>query len=106
MTKAKGAKGQGFAALREFVRGYLTQDYADEYGSAAGAAAAYCEDASEAESRAVAAQWRNFVESVAGCDAETINEKLAEELGSGWCVMKADDLGDVSRVLDKCLKSK
>lgn len=104
MTKAKTGKAKDLEALREFVRGYLNQDFREAYGSAAGAAAAFCEDASARESRDVAAQWQSFVDSVSGSTAERINQRLTTELGSGWSVETAKDLEDVSRVLGKYLK--
>ena len=76
-----GGKGE-FAALREFARGYLNQDFADEYGSAAGAARAFCADATPKEVATVAREWGAFVESVRGLKVEEINRRLFEELGS------------------------
>ena len=93
-----------FAALREFVRGYLNQDFADEYGSAAGAAKAFCADATPKEVAAVAREWGAFVESVRGLKVGEINRRLFEELGSGWSVSDPAELGDVATVLGKSVK--
>jgi CdiI immunity protein len=94
--KKHGGKGK-FAALREFVRGYLNQDFGDEYGSATGAAKAYCDDASEAERARVAKEWKAFVDGTAGDGVDAVNEKLAE-LGAGWNVVVVKDLDAVSAV--------
>jgi hypothetical protein len=94
--KKTGGKGE-FAALREFVRGYLNQDFEDEYGSAAGAARAYCADANDAESARVAKEWKAFVDGTAGDGVAAVNEKLAE-LGAEWNVVAVKDLDAVSAV--------
>jgi hypothetical protein len=90
--------------LRDFMRGYLNQDFADEYGTAEDAAKAFCEDAGDEEIREVAAQWKVFVDSVAGADVEMINERLATDLRSGWAVMDAKELGVISGVFAKHLR--
>lgn len=92
-----------FSALRDFSRGYLNQDFADEYGSPEEAAEAFCGDASEEEIREVASQWKVFVDSVAGAPVDTINERLAADLRSGWAVTDAKDLDVISRVFAKYL---
>jgi contact-dependent growth inhibition (CDI) system CdiI-like immunity protein len=99
--KKRKTEGEGeFAALREFVRGYLNQDFADEYGSAAAAARAFCEDASENERAQVAKEWKVFVDGTAGMDANGVNRKLAE-LGAGWSLTSVSELGDVTVALEK-----
>jgi CdiI immunity protein len=102
MTK-HGGKSE-FAALREFVRGYLNQDFADEYGSAAGAAKAFCEDAAPAEVAVVAREWTGFVDAARGLKVDEINRRLVEELGSGWTISDPAELGDVAKVLGKSVK--
>jgi hypothetical protein len=101
MKKTAG-KGE-FAALREFVRGYLNQDFEDEYGSAAEAAKAYCEDASEEERTRTAKEWKAFVDGTAGDDADAVNRKLAG-LGAGWNVLAVKDLDAVTAVFGKYAK--
>jgi prophage DNA circulation protein len=101
---SRGTSGTDYSALRDFARGYLNQDFADEYGTAAGAAEAFCEDASADEIRDVAAQWKAFVESVAGMTAEKINEKLSGVLHAGWNVADASELKAVTDVFARYLK--
>lgn len=104
--KAPGAPGPNtpdHSALRDFARGYLNQDFADEYGSAAGAAEAFCEDASADQIRDVAAQWQAFVESVAGMTADQVNQRLSRLLHAGWSVTDASELKAVSDVFARYL---
>jgi len=100
MTK-HGGKGE-FAALREFVRGYLNQDFEDEYGSAAGAARAYCEDANAGERARVAKEWKAFVDGTAGDDVDAVNKRLAE-LGAAWSVTGMAELDAVTTEFKKYL---
>src|SRR6185295_6893148 len=53
-TGSHPGDGKQFTALAEFARGYLHEDVIEEYGSAAGAASAFCADASADECRALA----------------------------------------------------
>ena len=53
-TGSRPADGKQFTALAEFARGYLHEDVIEEYGSAVGAASAFCADASADECRALA----------------------------------------------------
>src|SRR5580704_13569412 len=101
MTEQTSGKAQQFAAVRAFVRAYLNQDYADEYGTPAGAARAFCEDANDEERKQVAEQWRAFVESVAGLSVDEVNARLKGELGSGWRLNDVRELGRVSLALGK-----
>jgi hypothetical protein len=103
MMKAKRGGDGDFAALREFVRGYLNQDFADEYGSAAGAAKAFCEDASEPERAKVSAEWNAFVDGTAGRDVDAVNKSLVK-LGSGWNVVAVNELDAVTAVFGKYAK--
>jgi hypothetical protein len=97
MTKGKHGGTGEFAALREFARGYLHQDFEDEYGSAAGAARAFCEDANEMEKARVAQQWKTFVDGLAGLSADEVNRKLGE-IGAAWNVTAISDLNPVTAV--------
>jgi hypothetical protein len=104
MTKEMSGKAEQFSALRAFVRAYLNQDYADEYGTPAGAARAFCEDANEEERKRVAEEWRAFVESVAGMSVDEVNARLVGELGSGWSVRDVRELARVSLALGNFAK--
>jgi CdiI immunity protein len=98
-----GATPVDYSALRDFMRGYLNQDFADEYGSAAEAAEAFCGDASDEEIREVAEQWKTFVKSTAGQSLDKINKMLAQDLQSGWAVTDAAELEAISKVFTKHL---
>src|SRR5258706_3653578 len=49
-----------FPALRQFLRGYLHEDWQEEHNSPAEAAQQFCEDASPEERRVLAPGWGAF----------------------------------------------
>lgn len=104
MTKETSGKAEQFAALRAFVRAYLNQDFEDEYGTPAGAARAFCEDANDEERKRVREEWRAFVESVAGKSVDEVNARLVGELGSGWSIRDVRELKRVTLALEKPAK--
>src|SRR5215471_9279271 len=53
---------RAFAALREFFRGYLHEDFMREYGSLRNAVQQFAHDANLEQRAEVVRQWRNFVE--------------------------------------------
>jgi hypothetical protein len=83
-----------FPALRNFLRGYFHQDMKDEYGSAAGAARAFCKDASSADRAALNAEWSRFAEQTAGMSLDQINQLLTGPLGSSHSLAE----GDMARI--------
>ena len=88
------------AALRAWLRGYLHEDYAADYGGAAGAARAFCREASPAERRALRMEWRTFRALTAGWPLADIARVLTAELGGSWVPATARDVTAVGRALD------
>ncbi|HXY50600.1 MAG TPA: contact-dependent growth inhibition system immunity protein [Terriglobales bacterium] len=84
-----------FPALRNFLRGYLHQDMADESGSVAKAVRQFCEDAAPDERRLVADEWARFLTQTRGWSLEAINRALTERLGSS-SLLEETDLETVS----------
>ena len=88
MTGAKKTKdttkaAAEFPALRDFLSGYLHQDFQDEYESAVGAAKAFCGDASDAEIVAVRNEWNTWRSRLGNAPLTKIASSL-RALGSAW----------------------
>ncbi len=79
-----------FPALRNFLRGYFHQDMKDEYGSATGAARAFCKDASSADRAALNAEWSRFAKQTAAMSLDQVNQILTGKLGSSYTLQAAD----------------
>lgn len=85
------------AALHDFVRGYLHQDLADEYGTPANAAARFCAEAAPAEAAAAHHAWNAARARHAG-DLAAFNAHL-QSLGSSWLFGAESELDAVSDAL-------
>ena len=72
-----------FPALREFFPGYLHEDFRDEYGSAAGAARAFCGDASSEEAAQAREEWARLSKTLAGRPIPELHAAL-QKLGGAW----------------------
>jgi CdiI immunity protein len=104
MTSGKKKRGAGtsardFPALREFFSGYLHQDFPDEYGSAAGAAKAFRNDAGETEIEAVRREWKAWRAGLGKASPDDIAE-AARKLGAAWQVERLEDLDHVETALN------
>jgi hypothetical protein len=77
-------RAEEFAALRDFLRGYLHEDYRSEYGSPEKAAAAFLAEADTRERGAAAAQLARFLEFTHALPSEETLHLFRQELGSGW----------------------
>jgi hypothetical protein len=85
-------------ALRSFLRGYLHEDWKQEYESAKQAARDFWEDADPEERDRVRSQWLTFVESAKGQPLEKISRRL-HELGCSWRPSSESDLDAITRAL-------
>jgi hypothetical protein len=81
-----------FPALRRFLRGYLHEDWAEDYDSAAQAAQQFCEDADREEWQQVLREWQAFQKQVKGQPLREVNRLLQEKLGGAWEVQSAAEL--------------
>ncbi len=80
-----------FPCLREFFSGYLHEDFADEYGSPAGAARAFFGDASLEEAATTREEWTKLREILAGLALPEVHGVL-HKLGAAWQPVDAEEL--------------
>jgi hypothetical protein len=73
-----------YSLLHQFFRGYLHQDFPEEYGSIAGALRQYRADAGEEEFAKFAGEWNGFLEETGDLTAGDIDHILSAELGGSW----------------------
>ncbi len=90
-----------FAALRDFLRGYLHEDYRSEYGSPEKAAAAFSAEAEKAECGAAAAQLARFLELTRAKPPEQTLHLFRQELGSGWTPGSVNALRELQAALER-----
>jgi hypothetical protein len=94
------ARCRRLKALRGWLRGYLHEDFAAESGGAAGAAAAFCREATPAEVRALRLDWHAFRALTDGWPLDEIARVLTHELGGAWVPGSVRELAAVGRALD------
>ena len=87
-----------FPALRQFLRGYLHEDWQDEHDSPAAAARQFCEDASPEGRNDVAREWEAFRKEAKNLSLPAISSFLGDQLGAAWSPKTADALEAVSSV--------
>lgn len=73
-----------YPALRQFMHGYLHEDFLEEYGSAEDAAAEFCQDADPEERAQVAAEWRSFLKDTSELPITTVRRLLSDKYGCAW----------------------
>jgi hypothetical protein len=86
-----------FPGLREFFSGYLHEDFVDEYGSAAGAARAFCGDASREEAAQAREEWAKLRELLSGRPIAEVQTAL-HKLGGAWRPEELEALHSVDAV--------
>lgn len=87
-----------FPALHQFLRGYLHQDWQDEYDAPADAAREFCEDADSDERQHVAEEWTAFREQTKNLSYPAVASLLSDKLGASWHLKSPDDLEAISVV--------
>jgi len=87
-----------FSALRSFLRGYLHEDWKQEYDSVEQAARDFWDDADAGERHQVRAQWLAFTKSINGQSLDSISRRL-HDLGSAWQPASESDLDAITRAL-------
>ena len=90
-----------FPALRQFLRGYLHEDWQDEHDSPAAAAQQFCEDASPKELENVAREWKAFRKETKNLSLPAISSLLNGELGAAWRLKTPDALEAISSVFQR-----
>jgi hypothetical protein len=88
----------GFPALRGFFSAYLHQDFRDEYGSAAAAAAAFSNDAEPSEVAAVDREWKTWRAQL-GKFSPAGAAAAIRKLGGAWQPLTPGDLDQLERAL-------
>ena len=88
-----------FPALRAFMRGYLHEDYVDEYGTAEDAIREFRADADDDEFNQVVAEWKRFCKK-AGSQSISAVKKAVEQLGAGWVPASQADLQSLTRAFE------
>ena len=83
-TAGTPLRAKDFPALREFLAGYLHQDFTAEHGSPEAAARAFCANAEEAQRLAVIADLDRFLERCRNLPFEKSRDLFTETLGSAW----------------------
>jgi hypothetical protein len=87
-----------FSALRDFLRGYFHEDCIEEYGSLAGAAQQFVEDADEEQRKIVAKEWGQFLRSFEPLSLEKINRVL-NGMGSSCQFVSLDEVRSVGAIV-------
>jgi CdiI immunity protein len=95
MTPAIDARE--YAALTRFLRGYLHQDAAVEYGSAPAAAQQFRKDADEGETAVVHSELERLLAETSALSIADLNRAL-QQLGSAWQFRSRKE---VEQILDR-----
>ena len=85
-------------SLAAFARGYLHQDMGAEHGTADGAVAAFCRDATLIERQALADDVRRLTVAAADWPLNRIADFFQDELRAAWAPGSIEDL---DRLFDK-----
>ena len=87
-----------YPALRDMLPAYLHQDFADEYGSAAGAITGFLQEASGDEILQVKEDWLRFRKSLAGRSLKEMQSAVGK-LGSAWTPQSEAELKAMDEIL-------
>ena len=101
MTNASNPWRTRFPLLHQFFRGYLHQDFPEEYGSIAGALRHYREDAGEEEFARFSAEWRSFVGETRELDVTEVDRVLSADLGGSWHVAGSDEIARFTDAVER-----
>lgn len=101
MTKDNNPWRTRYPLLHQFFRGYLHQDFPEEYGSIAGALRQYRQDAGEDEFARFAAEWKQLVDETRELDASEMDRILSIGLGGSWHVASAREIARFTEALER-----
>src|SRR5882672_8545968 len=85
-----------FPALRQFLRGYLHEDWQEDHNTPAEAAQQFCEDASAEERQDVAREWEAFRQRTKNLSLPATAALLSTQLGSAWQPKTPDQIEAIS----------
>ena len=89
-----------FSALQDFLGGYLHEDFAEEYGSAAEALQTFLSDASGDEIQNVKEEWQRFRTILK--DKPFVESQAAlRRLGAAWRPANPHELTELDEILAK-----
>jgi hypothetical protein len=92
-----GIQPREYAALTRFLRGYLHQDTAVEYGSAGAAVQQFRKDADERETAVVHSELERLLAETSALSIADLNRAL-QQLGSAWQFRSRKE---VEQILDR-----
>jgi hypothetical protein len=87
-----------YSALRDFLRGYLHEDFPEEHGTLANAIRDFKYHADWDLAALVAHQFHNFITEHQGEPIEDVNQALSR-LGSAYAFLSWDELLEFERLL-------
>ena len=86
-----------FPTLKEFLSGYLHEDFNDEYGSAASAARAFRGDASPEEAVQAGHEWARLRKILTGRSISEVQTSL-QKLGGAWRPQDLDEFHSLDAI--------
>jgi hypothetical protein len=96
----RGLTREAFPALREFLRGYLHQDFEAVHGSLRAAADAFRADASPAERTQLTRELESLAALVADLPARPLRQFI-EDLGSGWMPKSREEIQELLAAINQ-----
>lgn len=101
MTKESNPWRIRYPLLHQFFRGYLHEDFPEEYGSVAGALRQYRNDVGEDEFGRFFAEWNSFLEATRELGAGEIDRILCTDLGGSWHVASAREIARFTEAVER-----
>lgn len=90
---------EDFPVLRDFLRGYLHEDWKDEYGSMEQAVGQFSKDASPEEWRALQREWGRFRKRTHSLAPGAVGRLLTLGLGGAWHPIRLEELDSLTEAL-------
>jgi hypothetical protein len=97
--KVEGLDAGSLPTLSAFARAYLHQDLTAEYADAAGAAAAFCLDATPVECAALAHDLARLLAAAQDWPAPQLARYFTHDLGAAWAPSSSADLDTLAAVV-------
>jgi hypothetical protein len=88
-----------FRTLTAFARGYLHQDYVDEYGDARGAAVAFAQDAGAKDAARLRGDLERLITLSHDWPIARVRAFITETLGAQWHLASRRDLAAMTQAL-------
>jgi hypothetical protein len=99
MKKANNRWVALYPLVHKFFRGYLHQDFPEEYGSVAGAVRAFKQDVGANEYASFAEQWSQLINEIHDWPTSEIGIVVSENLGASWNVTSRQELLSFSEIV-------